>query len=478
METLVLFDSFSSIHSYVYSIIALQELNMFYHYNPIYWNVGCLRSETSSDEEGSGGTTDYSKIAKAIQKMSSHGIKVKAPSINNSQLDFTPRVIDNSILFGLAGISSINQAIAQQIIDNRPYETFDDFYRKNAYQGSLITNSKFIQLIKAGCFDEFCEDRVKVMKRYIYLSTPKKETLTSANLPKALELGVDIPKPLLSPYNFKKYVCDKQFLFGSHPKFKSKKLYWLDVRAMKYFDKNCKNGLVEGVDYWYDDNADKTIVVDKSLDKILAPAIEELKAYLSNEDCVKDYNKKLMREAYEEAIDGLEDVNKWSFDACSYFAKEHQLACVDLDRYCITPFEELPEEPKFTIKSARGREWRQFDTSRIAGVVLAKNDSHHYITILDVHNNVVNCNFDNNTYAFFKSQISEVNSDGSKTIMDAPWLKRGQPLLLTGYRYNQSDFKIKTYRNSIFPHKVEKIVRVNKDGSMDIQSVRYGCEEN
>lgn len=470
--------SFSSIHSYVYSIIALQELNMFYHYNPIYWNVGCLRSETSSDEEGSGGTIDYSKISKAIQKMSSHGIIVKAPSVNYSQLDFTPYVKENSILFGISGISGINAAIAQQIISNRPYSTFDDFYNKNSYQGSLVTNSKFIQLIKAGCFDEFCQDRIKVMKRYIFLSTPQKESLTSANLSKALSMGVEIPRLLLSPYNFKSYVCSKQFLYGSHPKFKSKKLYWLDRKALRYFEKNCKDGLTEGVDWWYDSDSDKTIVVDKSLEKILSPALNELKAYLTTSECVKDYNKKLMREAYEEAIDGVEDVNKWSFDACSYFSQEHQLANVDLDRYSITPFEELPEEPKFTIKSARGREWRQFEIARIAGVVLAKNDNHHYITILDAHNNVVNCNFDANSYAFYKQQLSEIEADGSKTVVEKPWIKRGEALILTGYRYNQSDFKIKTYKSSIYQHKVQRITKVNRDGSMEIQSVRYGYEEN
>lgn len=104
-------------------------------------------------------------------------IYVNSPSINNSGLTFTAKEKDNTILFGLAAISGINKEIAQQIINNRPYTSFQDFFRKNFYQGSLITNSKFIQLIKSGCFDEFNSDRLQVMKEYIELSTPKKKLL-------------------------------------------------------------------------------------------------------------------------------------------------------------------------------------------------------------------------------------------------------------------------------------------------------------
>ena len=59
--------SFSQLHSYVYSIIALQELNIFYHYNPVYWNIGCLTVEGTPDEGGSGANSvDFGEIAKAI----------------------------------------------------------------------------------------------------------------------------------------------------------------------------------------------------------------------------------------------------------------------------------------------------------------------------------------------------------------------------------------------------------------------------
>ena len=89
----------------------------------------------------------------------------------------------------------------------RPYNSFLDFYRKNTFPGSLVTKSKIIQLIKAGCFDCFNTNRIKVMQEYFCLSTPQKTKLTTSNLPEMIKIGVEIPEELIKHYNFKKYVC-------------------------------------------------------------------------------------------------------------------------------------------------------------------------------------------------------------------------------------------------------------------------------
>ena len=175
-------DSFSQLHSYSYSIIALQELNLNFYYSRVYWNCACLSIEaTGITDEGIDKTktssTNYGEVSKAIYKMKKYGVDVTAPSINESDVDFRPVVKTDSILFGISGIAGINNDIANQILSNRPYKSFKDFYEKNSYKGSLITESKFIQLIKAGCFDEFEPNRVKVMKKYVALSTPCKTAL-------------------------------------------------------------------------------------------------------------------------------------------------------------------------------------------------------------------------------------------------------------------------------------------------------------
>ena len=467
--------SFSQLHSYSYSIIALQELNLNYYYPRVYWNCACLSVEaTGNTETGESVSTDYGEVAKAIYKMKQYGIEVKAPSINQSNLDFTPRESDNSILFGAGGISGINVDIVNQIINNRPYKSFTDFYKKNNYQGSLVTKSKFVTLIKAGCFDEFNSDRVKVMKLYAKLSTEPKASLTTANLPMAISIGVDIPKPLLSVYNFRKYILSKEFFYGQHPNFKSKKLYWLDQRGEKYFKAKLMGGLTEGSDWWYDN--DRIIVVDKSIDKATKQTMDNLKAYLNTQECLDDFNKKNLIQNYMEMIKGNQDANHWSFEAVAYYSNDHELAHINADWYDITPFEELPTEPRFVLKQARSREWRNYELAQIAGTVIARNDAHHTVIILDYHNNVVNVKMDGGLFAIMKSQVSETDSEGNKTIIETPWLKRGETLIFTGYRNGEDEFRCKSYKNSVFNHKVKKIVKVENDGSMIIQSVRNGAE--
>ena len=464
--------SFSQLHSYSYSIIALQELNLNWYYPRVYWNCACLSVEASGVNEEKAGSTDYGEVAKAIYKMKKYGVNVHAPSINDSKIDFTPREEDNAILFGLGGISAINPQIAQQITANRPYTSFKDFYTKNTYQGSLVTKSKFIQLIKAGCFDEFEPDRRIVMRQYFTLSTPNVTSLAMNNIGQIKAARVPIPKSIISPYNFRKYVCNKQFKYGNHPKFKSKTLYWLDQKALKYFENHCKSSMVEGVDYWFED--DRWIVVDKSLEKLLAPSIETLKDYINTPEFLDKFNKARAKQSMTESVDGL-DVNRWAFSSISFYPDEHELAHIDRERYNISLFNELPEEPKFITKSYGKREWKQFALAQIACTVIDKNDNHHMLTVLDVGNNVIQCKFNAEVYSFYKAQLSETDSSGNKIVMDKPWFRRGQTLILTGVRMGVDDFRVKSYKNSIYNHKVLRIDSINNEtGEVEITSYRYG----
>ena len=160
--------AFDFSHSMEYSTECLQELNLYWKYPKIYWNTAVVitQAQTQDNRNFASNSIDYSKIANSICKSQKMNIYVNSPSINNSGLTFTAKEKDNTILFGLAAISGINKEIAQQIINNRPYTSFQDFFSKNYYQGSLITNSKFIQLIKSGCFDEFNSNRLQVIKEY------------------------------------------------------------------------------------------------------------------------------------------------------------------------------------------------------------------------------------------------------------------------------------------------------------------------
>ena len=468
--------AFDFSHSHEYSTECLQELNLYYKFPKVYWNTAVIttQAQVEDEREGSAVAINYGKIAQSIYKAKSNGIVVKAPSINNSGLAFTPREEDGSILFGLGAISGINNDVTSQILSNRPYASFTDFYNKNAYKGSLVTKSKFIQLIKAGCFDEFEPDRRIVMRQYFILSTPNVASLAMNNIGQIKAARVPIPKFIIGPYNFRKYVCSRQFKFGNHPKFKSKTLYWLDDMAQRYFNARCKNSLTEGVDYWYDGDSENWLVVDKSLKKLLAPSLETLKTYINTPEFLDKFNKARAKQSMIESVDGL-DVNRWAFSSISFYPDEHELSHIDKERYNISLFNELPEEPKFITKSYGKREWKQFALSQIACTVIDKNDNHHMLTVLDIGNNVIQCKFNAEVYSFYKAQLSETDSSGNKIVMDRPWFRRGQTLILTGVRMGVDDFRVKSYKNSIYNHKVLRVDSINNEtGEVEITSYRYG----
>ena len=93
--------------------------------------------------------------------MASYGVTVHLPDINKSRLTFSPSVEDNSIYYGIKGISKINDKITEEIILNRPYYSVDDFFNK-----VKVNKPQAINLIKSGAFDAFGE-REKIMRDYI-----------------------------------------------------------------------------------------------------------------------------------------------------------------------------------------------------------------------------------------------------------------------------------------------------------------------
>ncbi len=468
--------SFSQLHSYSYSIIALQELNLNYFYPRVYWNCACLSVESNGEgkENGKTNSTDYAEVSKAIYKMRQNDIAISPPSINEAGIDFEPDEKNNLIYFGLGGIAGINPQIAQQIISNRPYKSFDDFYQKNIFTGSLVTQSKIIQLIKAGCFDEFSSDRIKIMKRYFILSNPKPTQLTMTNINNIkIALGGRMNnKQIFGAYNFYKYVTSKDFLYGNHPKFKSKKLYWLDSKAYKYFTEHCITLGQSGVDFWEEN--DKTIVVDKWLEKIFKPNFEAIKNYINTPDFITQYYKANLRKKFNELLPN-QDPNHWSMESVSYYSNNHELANVNYNYYNISSFSELPEEPQFVERTARGRTWKQFDLACICGTVIGRTDNHHLISLLTPENNVVSVKFDGGHYAFLKKQESEI-IDGKKNVLEKSWLDRGTLLMICGYRRGDSEFVVKKYKNTVFTEKVRKILKVNDDGTLIIQSQKIGAE--
>ena len=458
-------------HSHEYSTECLQELNLYWKYPKVYWNTAVVTTQSQTEDERGGSVAiNYGKICQSIYKAKANNITVLPPDINKSAIAFEPDESTDSIIFGLGAISGINVQIAEQIIANRPYDSFNSFYKINSFQGSLVTPSKFIQLIKAGCFDCFNTNRIAVMKRYFVLSNQKPDKLTMQNM-SSIKSVMKLPKEVFGGYNFYKYITQKQFYFGPHPKFKSKKLYWLDNKALRFFNKNCTEA-INGTDYWEED--DKIVVVDKSIEKILKPKLDNVKDYINTPKFIDEYYKASLRAKYNEALPN-QDPNHWSMETVSYYSGEHEMHNIDYDRYNLTHFADIPAEPEFVERTSRGRTWKQFDLYAICGTVVAKNDNNHYFSLLTPDNEVVNCKLHRGAYAAYKAQYSEV-VDGKKTVLEKPWLSRGTMLIVSGYRRGE-EFVCKKYSNSIYRHQLQKVLSINQNGNTIIQSERLGGEE-
>ena len=84
----------------------------------------------------------------------------------------------------------------------------------------------------------------------------------------------------------------------------------------------------------------------------------------------------------------------------------------------------------------------------------------------------VNVKMSKGQIAHYNKTVSEGEAN-NKVIKDRSWFERGTLLLISGIRQGDT-FKCKKYSNSVYGnHTIMKINKVNKDGTLRIQSERY-----
>ena len=70
-----------------------------------------------------------------------------------------------------------------------------------------------------------------------------------------------------------------------------------------------------------------------------------------------------------------------------------------------------------------------------------------------------------------------IYSDGSKTVDEKSWFKRGTKLLVTGYR-REDQFVPKKYKDTVYNHTVQLITEVKPNGELLLKTEREGFEED
>ena len=453
--------AFAKPHALAYSFVGIQTLYLATNFPEVFWNCACLivnaggaelmDADDVDDEEETekkkNKSVNYGKISTAIGETQKKGISVLPPDINRSSLIFAPDLEQNSIVYGLKGITRIGTQLVYDIISNRPYTSIEDFLRK-----IKVNKTQMIALIKSGAFDSLCGNREEAMNDYLELIADKKKRITLQNMQKLIELDL-IPEEYsfeVKVFNFNKYI--KKFKEGSD--------YRLDSIAMRFFTEN------------YDDNVLKNVVVngdeqtalisqstwDNTYKKAMDPVRDWMKK--NQQEILDKLNAKLVELVAEKYTEG--NISKWEMDSLGFYYHEHELKNLKNEVYGVVNFFDLPEEPEIERSFEKDdKKINMYKISRIAGTVIDK-DKNKSSVILLTPDGVVTVKVWKNQYAIWDRQIAKKNPDGTKTVVEKSFFQKGNKLIITGIR-RDDNFIPKKYKNTEWPL-FEKIVEMSDDG--------------
>lgn len=436
--------SFSDPHLAGYTLILMQELNLATKYPDLYWKVACLSVQAGniSDEISKG--TDYGAVAKAIAKMEK-GF-VLPPDINKAGMQFLPLREQGKALYSLNAVNGIGEDVARAIIDNRPYNTFDDFMTK-CVDTKLVPISKVYTLIKGGCFDSIEPDRQKLMIDFIIRTADTKTKLTTSNIPKILEYNI-LPKEfevysLL--YQFRKIVFAKNNLVESINK--STGLYEIPSNVLEYYHKNYHKTFEKAFEV---SSSGIQCLNNKQFDKIYKVMIEPLADWLNTEDALNAFNNKIRQGIWAKNCNGTKE--KWEMESICFYTDKHELDLIPIQRdYDVRNFCDLPKEPVIvSTRKWRGRDIHDYRVDIIVGTVVEKNKNKAIITIATPNGDVVDVKLDKGRFSYYDRATDN----------DSSWLTRGNKLMIIGYRRGET-FYPKVYRNNYYQHSIMRIEGVN-----------------
>lgn len=470
---------FNKSHTLAYSIIGLQELNLCYKFNPIYWQTANLIVDSGAVDEEAGDGTDYGKIAVAIAMAQRENVNVDVPLINSAKFGFTPDISNNRIIFGFKGINGIGDDIARTVIQNQPFKNINDFEERMIVM-KKITNKAMIQLIKGNSFSEMCSsNKREIMDRFLrkYLFKPC-EKLTLQQLNNIVDLGI-VPTELqlcLRMLGFKSYVFDIKNLveiyIDPNKKLSKKgyhdRYYTLDDKSQKFFTEYLTENSVVRVQNGY------IVVSENILLKEINQNIHSLKEWFNDQNTLDLYNHALYTKIWNKYANGTEAA--WSMQALNYYDKKHELDGIDEAKYGIENFFEMPEEPEvydFYIRYIGNDKIKmpKYRISRIAGTVINRDKEHNLVYLLTVYG-CVTVKFTKGHFAYYNKRISVLNPDSNKkVVIENSWFERGSKLIITGVRF-EHNFKPMRYRDTIYQHVCNKIEKIYEDGSLFIKSER------
>ena len=450
---------FNASHTLAYSLVGLQEMNLAFRFPIIYWNCACLITDSGGaeyDEEGSK-TTNYGKIATAIGKMRSSGINVSLPDINNSAYTFYPDVENNRIIYGLRGMTNVGDELVNNIISNRPYASIKDFYYK-----VKPNKQAMVSLIKAGVFDSLM-DRKKAMVWFIWTTCDKKKKLTLQNM------STFIKYDLLPTNTSEQIMARRVYEFNRYLKScclvrKTDTAYTLDERAINFLTELELENMI--------DNFTLNI---KSWKKVYDNWMDVLRSWVSNnhDKLLEDINLTIFKEDWDKYAEG--NLSSWEMFSLGFYYHEHELMNINTRRYGISDFNSLPEEPVIDRWFEKGgKRVNMYKLEKICGTCISKDKSKGTVSLLTT-TGVVNVKFRKEYFTLYDKQISRVEPDGTKKVVEKSFFNKGNMILVMGIR-SGDDFIVKKYASSP-GEQLYHIDKINSDGTIVLRHERATGEE-
>lgn len=318
-----------------------------------------------------------------------------------------------------------------------------------------VNKTQMVSLIKAGAFDSLYNgEREQVMEKYLNSITEKKKRITLQNMPMLIKKDL-IPKDLefeARVFNFNKYL--KQHHDNTY--------YYLDSISLPFYEQNFDSDKL--IDATITSNDSQAKIKQTDWESIYKKVMESVRQWMKNnqEEILDKLNKSLYNELVEKYAQG--DINKWDMDSLGTYCHSHELKNLRKDIYKIQDFNSLSHQPIISqeFHSKDGTLIHLYEVSRICGTVIDKDKNKSTVTLLTPAMEVVNVKVWKNQYAKWDRQISRINSDGTKTVIEKSFFSRGNKLIITGIR-RDDDFIPKKYKSTVFPL-FEKIDSMDKNG--------------
>lgn len=399
---------FNKSHGLAYALLSYYTAYLKCHY-PLYFMKTILTY-----------ANDNMEITQYLVQCKDLNVKVLPPDINKSQLGFS--MCDNAILYGMGSLYNVGKPTTKQIMNKRPYVSFEDFMSKNVYEikeGEEIKLDKaaLISLINSGCFDNLPinekntekSNRQMLLMKIFYNSASLIQSVSTTQIPELFENeDTDISQFIKEKmiYNLHKTILSK----------KNKLHLYNDDEIITKF----KNNYTEET---YEIKDDYLLITKNKYTSQYNKHMKEIKKYLK-EHSVEYTNIINKNRVIKDYIDYVKNRNEadLEFESTSFYFQDSWLKATK-EKYGFDDFNDIPD-----LDMEIEGYYKKKKLYIIVGVLIGKIKKHREIFLL-TNNGVVICKLGDILYNTIASE-----------------LKRGDKIALNGYVGN-GFFRAEYYEN-------------------------------